>query len=176
MGGRKGKRFRKQVSGRNLKRQTKRLNEKKNEFFNKLAQGWIVKMLEIGLDFQSKDAEKLFDEYDKKWRDYARLFITKNYEGAGFNKTENRTKQMEAFTVFAKKFVDEQEAKAKQAKAEPKEGFVFINGVNYSIESVQEVLSKAGVKTAAKTPKGLLNAIKKNKDKQKVIYSLLSEY
>lgn len=166
---------------------SKKLNRELQSVFRKLSDEFITKITNEGIDYESDKMAEVFEHFDKRWRAWARKWIASKQGILDYSKSESRVALTGSFTNFIQNLVtgtkEEIENRKKEGQKESrstpveKEGMVLINNINYKIDEVQELMGKSGIKTQAKTSKGLRQALDKTTEKNRqVFYGLLSEF
>ena len=157
-----------------LKKQEKKQTELQQYFIN-LTEKFISDFMASGFNEDSDLVLNSFDKYNTVWKNHARVIITKNLNV--YNNKQRRQQLIGTFERFVEKYLDNfklgdglNTSEGNGEINEPIEG--KLNGENLleadidnwydsPVPNIQEALSSLGIKTTAKTIKGLTNVVNK---------------
>lgn len=157
-----------------LKKQEKKQTELQQYFIN-LTEKFISDFMLSGFNEDSDLVLNSFDKYNTIWKNHARVIITKNLNV--YNNKQRRQQLIGTFERFVEKYLDNfklgdglKTSEGNGEINEPIEGKLneenlleedVNNWYDSPIPNIQEALSSLGIKTTAKTIKGLTNVVNK---------------
>ena len=157
-----------------LKKQEKKQTELQQYFIN-LTEKFISDFMVSGFNEDSDLVLNSFDKYNTVWKNHARVIITKNLNV--YNNKQIRQQLIGTFERFVEKYLDNfklsdglNTSEGNGEINEPIEGKLgdenlleadIDNWYDSPIPNIQEALSSLGIKTTAKTIKGLTNVVNK---------------
>lgn len=157
-----------------LKKQEKKQTELQQYFIN-LTEKFISDFMVSGFNEDSDLVLNSFDKYNTVWKNHARVIITKNLNV--YNNKQRRQQLIGTFERFVEKYLDNfklsdglNTSEGNGEINEPIEGKLndenlleadIDNWYDSPIPNIQEALSSLGIKTTAKTIKGLTNVVNK---------------
>ena len=157
-----------------LKKQEKKQTELQQYFIN-LTEKFISDFMASGFNEDSDLVLNSFDKYNTVWKNHARVIITKNLNV--YNNKQRRQQLIGTFERFVEKYLDNfklgdglNTSEGNGEINEPIEGKFndenllevdIDNWYDSPIPNIQEALSSLGIKTTAKTIKGLTNVVNK---------------
>ena len=157
-----------------LKKQEKKQTELQQYFIN-LTEKFISDFMASGFNEDSDLVLNSFDKYNTIWKNHARVIITKNLDV--YNNKQRRQKLIGTFERFVEKYLDNfkldnvlNTSEGNGEINEPIEGKFneenlleedVNNWYDSPIPNIQEALLSLGIKTTAKTIKGLTNVVNK---------------
>ena len=157
-----------------LKKQEKKQTELQQYFIN-LTEKFISDFMASGFNEDSDLVLNSFDKYNTVWKNHARVIITKNLNV--YNNKQRRQQLIGTFERFVEKYLDNfklgdglNTSEGNGEINEPIEGKLndenllevdIDNWYDSPVPNIQEALSSLGIKTTAKTIKGLTNVVNK---------------
>ena len=157
-----------------LKKQEKKQTELQ-QYFIGLTEKFISDFMASGFNEDSDLVLNSFDKYNTVWKNHARVIITKNLNV--YNNKQRRQQLIGTFERFVEKYLDNfklgdglKTSEGNGEINEPIEGKLneenlleedVNNWYDSPIPNIQEALSSLGIKTTAKTIKGLTNVVNK---------------
>lgn len=157
-----------------LKKQEKKQTELQQYFIN-LTEKFISDFMASGFNEDSDLVLNSFDKYNTIWKNHARVIITKNLNV--YNNKQRRQQLIGTFERFVEKYLDNfklsdglKTSEGNGEINEPIEGKLndenlleadIDNWYDSPVPNIQEALSSLGIKTTAKTIKGLTNVVNK---------------
>lgn len=157
-----------------LKKQEKKQTELQQYFIN-LTEKFISDFMASGFNEDSDLVLNSFDKYNTVWKNHARVIITKNLNV--YNNKQRRQQLIGTFERFVEKYLDNfklsdglKTSEGNGEINEPIEGKLndenllevdIDNWYDSPVPNIQEALSSLGIKTTAKTIKGLTNVVNK---------------
>ena len=157
-----------------LKKQEKKQTELQQYFIN-LTEKFISDFMSSGFNEDSDLVLNSFDKYNTIWKNHARVIITKNLNV--YNNKQRRQQLIGTFERFVEKYLDNfklgdglKTSEGNGEINEPIEGKLneenlleedVNNWYDSPIPNIQEALSSLGIKTTAKTIKGLTSVVNK---------------
>ena len=159
-----------------LKKQEKKQTELQ-QYFIGLTEKFMSDFMASGFNEDSDLVLNSFDKYNTVWKNHARVIITKNLNV--YNNKQRRQQLIGTFERFVEKYLDNFKLKFSDGLNtsegngeinEPIEGKLndenlleadIDNWYDSPVPNIQEALSSLGIKTTAKTIKGLTNVVNK---------------
>ena len=157
-----------------LKKQEKKQTELQ-QYFIGLTEKFMSDFMASGFNEDSDLVLNSFDKYNTVWKNHARVIITKNLNV--YNNKQRRQQLIGTFERFVEKYLDNfklsdglNTSEGNGEINEPIEGKLndenllevdIDNWYDSPVPNIQEALSSLGIKTTAKTIKGLTNVVNK---------------
>lgn len=158
-----------QRSQRKLKRRQKRSMSKVHSKFSDLCGEFVNALIENGFDWDSPEMVTMFEKKNRRWLGFIKPIITNNLNT--FDTPAKRTSATQRFSKFVDKFMektkDRKTASNNSDSAKEKEK-VNLWGIKLDIDEALEALELAGIKTQAKTIKGIEKRVSTEKDQIKI--------
>lgn len=152
------------------RRKIKKMKTRLQESFTFCSESYVNEVIEAGFDFNSDKAVGIFDKWNNIWKYRAKKVI--HTFNDIIDTREKRESVIYRFELFVDNLLERsKESSKEQSKPEKEtikppakaknENKVTVNGKMYEIPIVLEALEEAGIKTKAKTVKGIERVINK---------------